>query len=140
MLDQFHRYVFPGQHPYELVVGGQSYSVSICYKDHCVPLGSSGAIRTSVENGGFTTINQTVPSHVLYDGKVIRHLYQGEDGAWYVSSYGFGNNKSYTIPVQYGQLEPEYVQMNLASVNQWAGPGIFNNADQQMLMNIETHH
>jgi hypothetical protein len=53
-----------------------------------------------------------------------RTLNQSDDGAWYVTTHGFGNN----------------VRPGTNVVNQLVGPEVFNELDRQMRANIERHH
>lgn len=119
----FLRFAYPGQNPSQPVISGQSYSVSLCINDRCVPMAQYGAITVKVIDD-FRTVNTTGPTHILYDGQIARHLYQAENGAWYVSTYGYGNN---TIP-------------GMDMMNQSAGPYIFNNLDEQMFQTIILNH
>jgi hypothetical protein len=83
-----------------------------------------GWIITKIEDDGLTVINRTTILHALYDGKVVRTATQDENGAWHVTTRGFGNN---VLP-----------GMNL--LNREEGPPIFNILDQRMRDNIERHH
>ena len=65
-----------------------------------------------------------MPGHWFFDGVVIRRLTQTEDGAWYVTTRGVGNN-----------IEP-----GMSVANQLVGPEVFNELDRQMRANIERHH
>jgi hypothetical protein len=71
-----------------------------------------------------TIVNRTVEGHIFFDGMVIRRLTQSQDGAWYVTTRGLGNN----------------VQPGMNVVNQLVGPEVFNELDRQMRANIERHH
>jgi RHS repeat-associated protein len=135
----FLRFAYPGQDPSEPVVDEQAYSVSFCINDRCFPMGPFGKIVVNISNGGFKTTNTTDPSHILYNGQVVRRLYQEEDGAWHVSSYGYGNNTATTGTV-YTTHGPQNVEWSTAPANQLLGPYIFNNADQQMRMTILLNH
>jgi hypothetical protein len=103
MKDYLLRFAYPGQDPSQPVVSGNSYSVGFPYTH--LSMGPLGAIVVSVENNGFTSINTTLSTHVLDDGKAIRNLYQGDDGAWYVTTYGFGNNRQFYVPVAEGGIK-----------------------------------
>ena len=66
-------------------------------------MGSLGAIQIRVPNGGFTTVNTTLSTHILYDGYVDRTSYVGAGGITYVETYGEGYNNGfevgdYTVP------------------------------------------
>jgi hypothetical protein len=83
-----------------------------------------GDVWTRITNDGLTIENRTMPGHIFFDGVVVRTLTQSEDGAWYVTTHGFGNN----------------VQPGTNVVNQLVGPEVFNELDRQMRANIERHH
>lgn len=83
-----------------------------------------GWVWTMVSDDGLTITNRTWPVHAFYDGVVVRWAQQADDGSWYVTTRGFGNN---VVP-----------GMNL--LNQEQGPLIFNVLDQRMRDNIERHH
>jgi hypothetical protein len=101
-------------------------------------MGPFGAIRVDIVDD-FTTVNTTLPTHILYDGRVVRHLYQDESGAWHVSSYGYGNNTATTGTI-YTTQGPQNVEISTAPANQLFGPFIFNNGDSQMLQTIILNH
>ena len=83
-----------------------------------------GDVRTRITEDGLTIENRTREGHIFFDGVIVRRLTQSDDGAWYVTTHGLGNN-----------VEPG---MNV--INQFAGPEIFNELDRQMRANIERHH
>jgi RHS repeat-associated protein len=140
MKDWFLRFVYPGQDPSEPVVDEHRYSVSFCINDRCVPMGPYGAIEVEVVDD-FTTVNTTLSTHILYNGRVVRHLYQGEDGAWYVSSYGYGNNTVVdALPPDAVPGPDSTVSVSMAPPNQLLGPYIFNNGDYQMFQTILLNH
>jgi hypothetical protein len=88
-------------------------------------MGQYGAIVVDVSDDGFTTVNTTLSTHILYDGQVVRHLYQEDDGNWYVSSYGYGNNTTVDLVTPGpppGLGEPNTVPVSLALMNDLAGP------------------
>jgi len=117
--DQFARFSLPGGDPSMPVVDGGRYPVYIPGTDKYV-----GEVETTITEDGLAIANRTLPGHIFFDGVVVRRLTQSEDGAWYVTTHGFGNN------VETGR--------NLA--NQLVGPEIFNELDRQMRANIERHH
>jgi hypothetical protein len=141
MKDWFLRFVYPGQDTSEPVMDEQSYSVSFCINNRCFPMGKYGAIVVDISDDGFTTTNTTKPTHILYNGKVVRHLYQGEGGAWYVSSYGYGNNTVVdALPPDAASGPDSTVPVSMAPANQLLGPFIFNNGDYQMFQTIILNH
>ena len=79
-------------------------------------------MRTSISSDGLTTTNVTLPGHLLYDGQITRSATQNPDGSWSVTTIGAGNN----------------IYPGMATANELAGPGIFNNMDEQMRQNIMT--
>lgn len=82
----------------------------------------AGRVLTLVSDDGMSITNITMRLHVLHDGQITRTL-STEDGAWYVTTRGIGNN---VVP-------------GGASMNQWQGSKIFNYVDSQMRANIEAH-
>jgi len=132
MLDYFLRFAYPGQNPANPVTSGNSYVVGYPFTNLPMQFGW-GEIVVYVNQDTLISTNITESSHILYDGKVIRHAYEAENGAWYVSTYGLGNNVVHTLPGQLGQV-------SLASVNQSQGFGIFNDVDANMLAYILEHH
>jgi len=107
-----------------------------------------GAIEVFVLNGGFTTVNTTLPTHILYDGRVDRTISQSPDGSWIVTTHGYGNNETrYAVfDPQRPDLNPIIIPVNLSSLNGWGGPilpggvDIFNTVDEQMLNYIQANH
>jgi len=120
MIDYLARFAFPGQDP-----GSPIHNLDINYVSlGPISMGSLGKIQTFVSNGGLTIKNVTQPGHIFYDGIIIRKAYKGEDGAWYVRTYGYGNNRV----------------IGMDTTNQFFGPSIFNALDQQMINQIQAHH
>ena len=110
----------PGRDPSLPVLQGQrTYPVHIPGTDIYV-----GDLKTRITDGGLTIENRTREGHIFFDGVVVRRLTQSEDGAWYVTTHGFGNN----------------VRPGTNVVNQLVGPEVFNELDRQMRANIERHH
>ena len=83
-----------------------------------------GDVRIMVSADGLTTVNRTVPRHLLADGAVVRTAIHNPDGSWSVKTIGICNN-----------VDPE-----LAPVDEFLGPYIFTNLDRQMRRNIQKHH
>jgi len=81
-------------------------------------------VDTTVSGDGMTIVNRTSPAHVFYNGVVIRTASQSDDGAWYVTTRGFGNN----------------VAPGMNILNQGEGPVTFRILDQRLRENIERHH
>jgi hypothetical protein len=115
--DQLARFSVPGQDPAKPV---QQDSRNRVYADQTYV----GDVQTTITDNGLTVTNRTREGHLLFDGIVVRSARQREDGAWYVTTRGFGNN-----------VTPG---MNVA--NQFVGPGVFNELDRRMRANIEQHH
>jgi hypothetical protein len=123
IVDQLSRHAVPGQDPSKPIESGQIYTVW----DTRFPVQyPGGRVLTEVSDDGLTTTNTTLrlPQHILADGQIVRTAYQASDGAWYVTTHGYGNN---VIP-------------GMATVNANQGPLIFRHLDTQMRENIERHH
>ena len=88
------------------------------------PFLPGGYVVSTILDDGLTIVNQTERSHFLYDGIVVRQVEQNSDSSWSVRTYGYGNN---AIP-------------GLNKLNEWQGPGIFEELDRQMRSNIRQHH
>lgn len=119
MVDQFARFSLPGGDPSMPIENGKTYRVYIPGADRYV-----GDIQTRIEDDGLTIESRTKEDHLFFDGLVTRKLTQTQDGAWYVTTRGIGNN-----------IKPG---MNIA--NELIGPEVFNELDRQMRANIERHH
>ena len=119
MRDQMLRYAVPGQSPDQPVVSGQRYPVYNPITGMFV-----GNVRTTVSADGLTTVNRTLPGHLLADGAVVLTAIHNPDGSWSIKTIGIGNN-----------VYPE-----LAPVNEALGPDIFTDLDVQMQRNIQKHH
>jgi hypothetical protein len=117
--DQLARFSIPGRDPSSPVVHGDGSFVF----DPRTGL-PGGLVTTRIEDSGLKIINQTSPAHLFYDGVVVRQATLSDDGAWFVTTRGFGNN---VIP-----------GMNM--FNREQGPVIFGILDQRMRANIERHH
>lgn len=140
MKDWFLRFAYPGQDPSKPVEDGGRYQVSFCINDRCISLRQYGAIEVTIVDD-FTTINTTLSTHILYDGRVIRHLHQETNGAWYVSSYGYGNNTVVNaLPPDAAPGPYSTLPVSMAPANQLLGPFIFNSGDYQMLQTILLNH
>jgi hypothetical protein len=130
IIDYLSRFAYPGQYPFNPVQNTDIHPVGLgpfslgSLNLGPYSMGALGQIQTFVSNGGLTIKNVTQPGHIFYDGIIIRTAYQDEKGAWYVSTYGYGNN----------------VNLGMDTVNQVFGPGIFNAVDQSMISTIEAHH
>ncbi|MGC2776790.1 MAG: hypothetical protein WA418_14275, partial [Bradyrhizobium sp.] len=119
MADQLARYSVPGQDPATPALEGDR---SLVYDPRSgVP---GGFVETTIADGGLTITNRTSPLHAFYDGVVVRSAKQADDGSWYVTTRGFGNN---VIP-------------GMSLFNQEEGPPIFDTLDRRMRANIERHH
>lgn len=119
MVDQFARFSLPGRDPSMPIEDRERYPVHIPGTNIYV-----GDIETRITDGGLTIGNRTKAGHIFFDGIVIRELKQSDDGAWYVTTHGFGNN----------------VRPGTNVVNQLVGPEVFSELDRQMRVNIERHH
>jgi len=142
MKDYFLRFAYPGQNPANPVIDRHSYTVGYPYTNFPMQFGW-GAIQVRISEDGFTSVNTTKPGHILYDGKIIRHLSQGADGAWQVTTTGYGNNTTVNVITPGsppGLNPPNEIPVSLSSVNTWQGVGIFNDLDHQMIAYIEDHH
>jgi len=127
MKDYLSRYAFPSQDHSFPVANNGIYPILLVipYTDYGFSLGNfPGRIRVSVNSDGMLSINRTLPGHIFHDGIAVRKVYQGSDDAWYVTTYSYGNNH----------------QFHTAEINNLFGPGIFDNLDQEMRDNIESHH
>jgi hypothetical protein len=117
--DQLARYSVPGRDPANPAENGRTYFVTDPRNGD-----PGGWVDTNVSADGLTVTNTTRLAHVFYDGQIVRSAAQAEDGSWYVTTHGLGNNWT----------------SGLAASNQEQGPQIFNYMDQQMRANIEAHH
>jgi hypothetical protein len=129
MIDYLSRFAYPGQYPSNPVHNTDLHPVGLGPFSFGwlvlgpYSMGPLGQVQTFVSNGGLTVKNVTQPGHIFHDGIIIRTAYQ-ENDAWYVSTYGYGNN----------------VNVGMDTANQVFGPGIFNALNQQMINTIEAHH
>jgi len=123
IIDQLSRFAVPGQDPSKPVVNNNIYSAS----DPRSILGQQlgGSVITNISSDGLTIRNTTLPfpAHIFSDGVIVRTATQSSDGAWYITTHGYGNN---VIP-------------GAATINEIQGPKIFNFVDEQMRRNIEAH-
>ncbi len=140
-------FAYPGQDPSDgPFVPGSKHSVS--WPGTNISMGPLGAIQVDIINGGWTIVNQTLPTHILYDGKVERTMSQLPDGSWIVTTHGYGNNvtRNVVFDAQRPDLDPIIIPVNLSSVNGWGGPilpggvDIFDQVDTQMLNYIQANH
>ncbi len=119
MADEMSRFAVPGQSPDQPVQSGQRYPVYAPITGTFV-----GNVTTTVSPDGLTTINETSPGHLLYDGQVTRSAIESPDGSWSITTIGIGNN----------------IYTGMADANELFGPDIFNNIDEKMRQNILIHH
>jgi hypothetical protein len=131
-------FAYPGQDPLRGPVhSGGYYNVSDPW--HNILPRNIGPIVTYVSSDGLTISNVTRPGHILHDGRIDRTAFLGPDGAWYVTTYGYGNNEQREVfDAQRPDLPP--ITADLASVNLWGGKAIFNQVDEQMLNYIVGDH
>jgi hypothetical protein len=99
-------------------VRGGEYNVGIPIVGY--DLKSMGSIVFTIRNGGLTTVNTTLPTHILYDGVVIRTATHESNGDWAVETHGYGNDHIPGIDI----------------ANQIGGPVLFNTEDTQMYLHI----
>jgi len=104
------RHAYPGQDPDTVVQDGGRYLV----RDE-ITGAPGGYVITNISSDGFTIVNTTTPLHVFHDGQVVRVVFQ-RNGAWFVSTHGFGNN---VIP-------------GMNTVNQLFGPIQFRLLDNRL--------
>jgi RHS repeat-associated protein len=128
MIDQHSRFGVPGQDPAIPVRDNQLYDVydprnPVDLPGDFVWRLYAGRVLTFVSDDGMTITNYTRRFHLLHDGLITRAL-SLENGAWYVTTHGFGNN---VIPFA-------------DDANEFFGPKIFDYVDAQMRANIEAHH
>ncbi|MCI0550214.1 MAG: hypothetical protein L0287_04610, partial [Anaerolineae bacterium] len=87
---------YPGQNPLYPVQNGGIYFVfpapQLARLFGNPALLWSGAITVEIRNGGLTLINRSMPTHIFHDGLVERSYTQREDGAWVVTTTGYGTN------------------------------------------------
>lgn len=88
MRDQVLRFAVLGRSPDQPVVSGQIYPVYDPVTGMFV-----GNVRTTVSADGLTTVNRTLPGHLLADGAVIRTAIHNPDGSWTIKSTGIGNSR-----------------------------------------------
>lgn len=116
MIDYLSRFAYPGQYPSNPVHNTDKNPVGVGPLSLAglslgpYSMGPLGEIQTFISNEGLTIKNVTQSGHIFYDGIIIRTVYQGEDGAWYVRTYGYGNN----------------VNPGMDKVNQMFGDNLFN--------------
>ena len=110
MIDFLSRFAYPGQDSSKPVVDQQIHSVFPF--DKIYP--PFGEIRSRIS--GLESKNIGMPTHIFYAGEVHRKAYPTPDGAWHVSTRGFGNN----------------IYLFMDTVNQESGATIFNIVDLQM--------
>ena len=113
------RFGVPGRDPSKPIEDGQMYAVF----DPRTGL-FAGWIRTYISDDGLTIRNETNPLHILYNGQIVRQATLAEDGSWYVTTRGTGNN---FIP-------------GMNAMNEWQGPKIFSFMDQQLRNYVERRH
>jgi hypothetical protein len=135
MMDYLLRFAYPGQNPAYPVTDDGAYMVGYPFTNLPMQFGW-GSIVVDVSQNGLTSTNTTKPSHILYDGKATRHAYQAENGAWYVTTYGYGNNVVHTTYGAHGQN----IQWSMAWANDTLGEDIFNDVDKNMLAYILENH
>lgn len=117
--NQLARYSVPGQDSAKPVEDGKTYPV---YEP--ITRVYVGSIKTKIDDDGLTITNRTLSGHIFYDGAVVRSARQADDGSWYVTTEGRGNN----------------VKPGTRSINETVGPEIFTRLDQWLRGNIERHH
>ncbi|MEP6895613.1 MAG: hypothetical protein ABI986_08405, partial [Chloroflexota bacterium] len=136
MQDYLSRFAYPGQDPSNPVDIIGYFNVTDPWYGELPK--SIGPILTVVSPDGLTVTNTTLPGHILYDGKIVRHAFQGPNGEWYVGTHGYGNNKSAVFDAQRPDLPP--LKVDLALANIWGGKAIFNKVDALMLNYIVENH
>ena len=133
MKDYLARFAYPGQDPSDPVIGWRYAAVTDPWFG-ILPK-SIGAIITEIGPTGLTVTNTTRPGHILDDGKIVRTASQAGNGAWYLTTNGYGNN--YTRFVEFDarrpDLAPVRIPISFASMNVWGGIPIFDEVDAQML-------
>jgi hypothetical protein len=88
-------------------------------------LGSPGQVMVFISPDGLTIVNRPIPGeHAFNGGQVVRTAWMAEDGTWYVTTRGFGNN----------------YQPGMDTLNNLIGPGVFGTMDNQMRINILRDH
>ena len=92
-------------------------------RDPALDQAMRGALQTCLHPSELVCLKRR-EGHIFFDGVVIRRLTQSDDGAWYVTTHGFGNN----------------AQPGTNGVNQLVGPEVFDELDRQMRAYIERHH
>jgi RHS repeat-associated protein len=118
MIEYMSRFAYPNQDPSQPAQPYRIYTVGIPIVG--LDLDQIGSIRFTTSNGGLTTRNTTLSTHILYDGVVIRTADQNERGDWVITTQGYGNN---VVP-----------GMDVA--NDVGGPILFNTVDTQMFLYI----
>ncbi len=111
--DALGRFAVPGQNPTKPVEHDKIYAV--------YPPGgrdshySVGNVRTTVADDGMSIRNKAQKGHIFYPGNIDRRIHL-ENGTWYVTTIGEGNNER---PV-------------MDAANQKGGPVVFELVDNQM--------
>ena len=90
IIDYMSRFAYPNQDPSQPTEERYTYTVGIPILN--IDMAEFGAIYFQTSNGGLTTSNTTLSTHILYDGRVDRIATQNANGDWVVTTYGYGNN------------------------------------------------
>jgi RHS repeat-associated protein len=116
-------FAYPGQNPFNgPALPNTNYSVRPPFGSFSwvPPIYNLGLIQVSTRDGGLTSINTTMKSHIFCCGTVERTLTQDPGGAWIVTTVGSGSNSSsFTV-----------------GLNNSAGPVLFDSMDSHMLSYI----
>lgn len=111
--DALRCFAVPGQSPSKPVENNKIYAV--------YPPGgrdshySVGHVRTTVADDGMSIRNKAQRGHIFYPGNIDRRIHL-ENGTWYVTTIGEGNNER---PI-------------MDKMNQYGGPVVFERVDGQM--------
>ena len=113
------RFGLPGGSPSQPLTSGGTYSVFDPVTELFV-----GRVVVAISADGLTTMNTTLPGHLLEDGAIIRTATQNPDGSWTVTTTGVGNN----------------IYSLFNKLNEVVGPNIFRGLDQNMIRDIQLYH
>jgi hypothetical protein len=86
-------YAYPGQDSWHPVQDLETYTVDpfTWFPDGSY-INSGGKILVDISNGGLTTTNISLPTHLFHEGEVVRSLSVDMDGNWSVTTHGTGTN------------------------------------------------
>lgn len=122
-------YAYPGQDPWSPVQDLHNYTVDpFAWFPDGSYINSGGKILINISNGGLTSTNISLPTHLFHDGEVVRELSLDMDGNWIITTTGIGTN------------DTPFAGLFIDIFNKMVGPGAFKIMDLQMRNTITEHH